>query len=180
MFATFAYPAFLKRLCTCTRASVVVEFALLMPMFLGLIIGILQVGLLYLSQQGLETAAEDAARKVLTGQSQKAGQTAAQFKTSACSALPPFLQCNNLYVDVSTISAFSGAATSLPTITYDNTGAVNNAFAWSTGSKGSIVAMRLMYMLPVVDLPFGLKLSNQPGGKRMIMATAVFRNEIYS
>lgn len=180
MFVQFAHSAFLQRLRSCTRASVVVEFALLMPMFLGLIIGILQVGLLYLSQQGLETAAEEAARKVLTGQSQKAGQTAAQFKTSACSALPPFLQCNNLYVDVSTVSSFSSATTTLPTFTYDNTGAVNNSFSWSAGGKGSIVVMRLMYLLPVADLPFGLKLSNQSGGKRLIMSTAVFRNEIYS
>jgi Flp pilus assembly protein TadG len=180
MFAQFAHSPFLQRLRNSTRASVVVEFALLMPMLLGLIIGILQIGLLFLSQQGLETAAEDAARKVLTGQSQKAGQTAGQFRTSACAALPPFLQCNNLYVDVLAVSSFSSATTNLPTFTYDNTGAVNNSFAWSAGGKGSIVVMRLMYLLPVADLPFGLKLSNQTGGKRLIMATSVFRNEIYS
>lgn len=170
----------LARAAACASGSVAVEFALIMPMLVALIMAILQVGWLYLAQQGLESAAEDAARLVFTGQAQNGGFTASQFKTSACNSLPPFLSCGNVLVDVATVSSFSGATLTMPTLTYDSNGNVTNAFTYSTGTKGSIVVMRLMYLLPVTDLPFGLKLSNQSGGKRLIMATAVFRNEIYA
>lgn len=170
----------IRRLAACAGGSVAVEFALIMPMLVALIMAILQVGWLYLAQQGLESAAEDSSRLIFTGQAQNGGFTAAQFKTSACNSLPPFLSCSNVFVDVATASSFSSATLTLPTFTYDSNGNVTNAFAYSTGTKGSIVVMRLMYLLPVADLPFGLKLSNQAGGKRLIMATAVFRNEIYA
>ena len=176
-FTKAARPA---RLFPCANGSVTIEFALLAPMLVALIIGILQVGLLSLTQQSLETAAEDTARKVLTGQSQKAAQTSAQFKASACATLPPMLSCNNLFVDVTTVSSFSAATLTTPTLTYDSAGNVTNTMAYSTGTRGTIVVMRLMYMMPVFDLPFGLRLSNQPGGKRLIISTAVFKNEIYS
>jgi len=170
----------LANLGQCSAGGVVIEFAMLAPLFIGLIMASLQVGLLYLSQQGLETAAEDTSRLVLTGQSQNAAQTAAQFKTSACAALPPYLSCSKLYVDITTASSFANATLTPPTFTYDSSGNVTNTFNYSTGSRNSIVVLRLMYIMPVVDIPFGLKMSNAGGGKRLIMATAVFKNEIYS
>lgn len=168
------------RLRGCARGGVAVEFAMMAPALIALVIACLQVGLLYLAQQGLETASEDTARLVLTGQSQNAGQSAAQFKASACAQLPPYLSCSNLYVDVTTVASFSAANLATPTFTYDTNGNVTNSFNYSTGSKNSIVVLRLMYLLPVVDIPFGLRLSNQGAGKRLIMATAVFKNEIYA
>lgn len=173
-------PPMVSRLLACRNGAVAIEFALIVPTLLAFIIAIIQVGLLSLAQQSLETLSEDTARRVFTGQSQKAAQSSAQFKASACSALPPILSCNNLFVDVKTVSTFSSANTGAPTITYDSSGNVNNNFNYTTGTKGSIVVLRLMYMMPVADLPFGLRLSNQPGSKRLIIATSVFKNEVYS
>ncbi|MEP7222164.1 MAG: TadE/TadG family type IV pilus assembly protein [Novosphingobium sp.] len=157
-----------------------IEFAMLAPILLGLIFGVFQVALLYLTQQGLETAAEQAARLVVTGQAQKAGLTASQFRTAACGGLPPFLSCNNLYTDITVVSSYSAASLTLPTFTYDNNGKVTNGFAFSTGGKGAIVVLRVMYLMPVMGGPPGLNLSNQANGTRLLTATAVFKNEIYS
>lgn len=168
------------RLWANSSGAVAVEFAMIAPALVGLIFASLQIGLLYLSQQGLETATEDTARLVFTGQSQKAGLTASQFKAKACTALPPYLSCSRLYVDVRSVSSFSAASLALPTFTYDSNGNVTNNFSYSPGSRNSIVVMRLMYLLPVVDVPFAIKMSNQGNGSRLIMSTAVFKNEIYS
>ncbi len=153
---------------------------MLAPILLGLIFGVFQVALLFLTQQGLETAAEAAARLVMTGQAQKTGLTSSQFRTAACAGLPPFLSCNNLYTDVTVVSSYSSATLSLPTFTYDSNGNVNNSFAFNTGGKGAIVVLRVMYLMPVMNGPPGLRLSNQANGTRLLSATAVFKNEIYS
>ncbi|MEP6869253.1 MAG: TadE/TadG family type IV pilus assembly protein [Novosphingobium sp.] len=159
--------------------SVAVEFAMLAPLLLALIFGVFQAALLFLTQQGLETAAESAARLVVTGQAQKSGLTSSQFRTAACAGLPPYLSCSNLYTDVTVVSSYSAATLGVPTFTYDSSGNVTNGFAYNTGGKGAIVVLRVMYLMPVMGGP-GLKLSNQANGTRLMTATAVFKNEIYS
>jgi hypothetical protein len=64
-------------------------------------------------------------------------------------------------------------------LTYDSKGAVSNSFTFNTGGRGDIVVVRLMYLWPVVNGPFGLSLSNQPGGNRMITAASVLKTEYY-
>ena len=162
-----------------TRGSLVIEYALLGPVLFALIIATIQTALVFIAQQGLESDAQNAARLIMTGQTQQAGMTAAQFKTAACNALPPFLSCGNLYIDVSTASSFSAANTGAPTITYDSHGNVTNGFNFSPGSQGSIVVLRLMYMWPVTAGPLGFDLSNQPGHNRMLVATSVFKSETF-
>jgi len=170
----------LVRLRLDVAGSMVVEFAMLAPVLFTLIIAVIQISLVFLTQQGLETAAENASRLVMTGQAQNGTLTATQFKTSACQGLPTFLNCNNLMIDMTVVTSFSSATLSVPTLTYDNTGKVSNSFAYSPGSKGSIVVMRLMYLMPNLTALPGFNLSNQPGGKRLMISTTVFKNEIYS
>ena len=162
-----------------TRGSSVIEYALLGPVLFALIIATIQTALIFIAQQGLESDAQNAARLILTGQSQQAGMTAAQFKTAACNSLPPFLSCGNLYIDVSTASSFATATTSAPTITYDSHGNVTNGFGFAPGGQGSIVVLRLMYLWPTTAGPLGFDLSNQPGHNRMLFATSVFKTETY-
>ena len=175
-----AGPAPAARLRACEDGAVAVEYAMIAPAFMALLLGILQTGVLFLSQQGLETAAEDATRLILTGQAQKSSLTAAQFRSRACQSLPHYLSCTNLMVDVTTISSYSAAQLGPPTITYDASGNVSNSFTFSTGGRNSIVVLRLMYMMPVIGAPLGYNISNQPSGKRLLIATSVFRNEYYS
>lgn len=171
--------SFLRDLRDDTGASSAIEYALLGPVLFALIIATIQTALVFIAQQGLESDAQNSARLILTGQSQQAGMTAAQFKTAACNALPPFLSCSNLYIDVTTASSWSAANTGAPTITYDSSGNVTNGFSFSPGTQGSIVVLRLMYMWPTIAGPLGFDLSNQPGHNRMLVATSVFKTETY-
>ena len=170
---------FLHRLLADPRGSSAIEYALLGPVLFALIIATIQTALVFIAQQGLESDAQNAARLIMTGQTQQAGMTAAQFRTATCNSLPPFLSCNNLYIDVTTASSFAAANTGAPTITYDSNGNVTNGFSFAPGSQGSIVVLRLMYLWPVVAGPLGFDLSNQPGKNRMLFATAVFKSETF-
>jgi Flp pilus assembly protein TadG len=168
------------RLLRDNRGAAMIEFALVGSAFLALLFGSLQIALLFFVQQCLETAAEETARQVMTGQVQHANMTSAQFKTAACNNLPSFFQCANLMIDVQTAASFSAASTTMPTLTYDANGNPTNTWSYNVGGAGSIVVMRVMYVWPVLPGPLNFNLANQGSNKRMVMATAVFKSEPYT
>ena len=53
-------------------------------------------------------------------------------------------------------------------------------FGYAPGGPGDIVVVRLMYQWPIYVSLLGFNLANMAGNKRLIMATAAFRNEPYS
>jgi len=55
---------------------------------------------------------------------------------------------------------------------------VNN-FVYQPGGPGDIVVVRLIYPWPVHLSMLDLGLADMAGNKRLLMATAVFRNEPY-
>ena len=147
--------------------------------FIAVMVATFQFVYVFVVGQGLETVAEDSARIIMTGQAQRVAMTAAQFKTAACRSLPPFMNCAKLMFDVRVESAFSNANLTGPTLTYNGAGAVTNTFSYNTGSQGSIVVVRAMYLLPVVNGPLNFRLSNQPKSKRLMVATSVLKTEYY-
>lgn len=159
--------------------AALLEFALVAPAFIATLIAILEIAFVYLVQGGLETSAEYAGRLMMTGQAQQAGMSSAQFRTAACTSLPAYMKCSNLYIDVQTISNFSDANTGSPTITYDKNGNITNSFSYSLSSQGQIVVVRLLYFAPIVTGPMGFGLANQPGNKRLLIATSVLKTESY-
>ncbi|MEJ5978173.1 TadE/TadG family type IV pilus assembly protein [Novosphingobium sp. PS1R-30] len=161
-----------------TKGTSVLEFAFIAPMLMAMLVSILQTALLYLAQDGLETAAEASGRLLMTGQSQQASWNAATFKNETCKALPPYLKCDGLMIDVQTVNSYSGATMTPPTLTYNN-GNVSNSFTFSPGTGGAIVVVRLMYLWPVMPAPQGFSLANEPGSKRRLMATSVLKSETW-
>ena len=101
------------------RGSAAVEFALVAPMFFGLLFAIIETALMFFASQVLETVTQNSARVVLTGQAQSGSVTAcavnsvstpctqATFKAYVCSQIPALFDCNNLVVDVKSYSSFS-------------------------------------------------------------------------
>jgi hypothetical protein len=124
-------------------------------------------------------ATEKSARTVLTGSAQSASTTQSQFLAAVCAKLPSLLKCSNLMVDAQVYSSFSGSNTSTPTITYNANGTVSNQWNYNIGGANDIVVLRVMYLLPVIGVPLGLTLANTSYGNRLLMATAVFKNEPY-
>lgn len=182
--------SFLRDVLRNRRGSSIVEFALAAPLLIAMLVSTLEIALVYLAQQGLETAAEASARYILTGQAQtkftgvkdSSGKVITtpqqQFKAYACSVLPPMLECPNLYVDVTTATSYSANSLKLPTFTYDSKGNVTNTFNYNTGAQGAIVVVRLMYSWPVISL-FGFNIANQPRSRRLLLATSVMKTEGY-
>jgi Flp pilus assembly protein TadG len=169
----------LRRLARDRRGVTAIEFGFIVTPLMALLIAILQIATTYFADQALETATEKGARLLMTGQSQKAAMTAASFKTAMCGALPSFMSCDNLMVDVTVVGDFGNAVTTAPTITYDSAGKPTNSWSFKVGNPGDIVVMRAMYVWGVQNGPLGFDITTMSNNRRLLMATSVLRVENY-
>ena len=153
-----------------------VEFGIVAAPFLALMFAIMETALVFFASQTLETAVADSARLIMTGQAQSQKFDAPAFKNSVCSKIGGLFDCAaGLYVDVKTYSSFGSIDNSPPTVKPDGT--IDTSY--NAGGPGDIVVVRLMYQWPVYASLLGFNLSNIGGNKRLLMATAAFRNEPY-
>ena len=157
-------------------ASAAVEFALIAPVFFGLLFAIIETAIMFFASQVLETITQESARMILTGQAQTAAYTQAQFKAYVCSQIPALFTCGNVYVDVQSYSAFTGVSINSQIDASKNF--INNMH-YSPGGPGDIVVVRLFYQWPLIVTGLGYNISNLSGNQRLLSATAAFRNEPY-
>jgi Flp pilus assembly protein TadG len=154
-----------------------VEFAIVAAPFLALMFAIMETALVFFASQTLETAVADSARLIMTGQAQTQSFSQAQFKSAVCAKVGGLFDCaGGLKVDVKTYSSFGSVDNSKP---LDANGNLKTNFGYQPGGPGEIVVVRLMYEWPVYASLLGFNLGNMAGNKRLIMATAAFRNEPY-
>ena len=159
------------------QGSAAVEFALVAPLFFGLLFAIIETAMVFFAGQVLETVTQDSARMIMTGQAQNAGYTQSQFKTYVCGKIGILFDCvNGIYVDVQSYPAFSGVSVSDP---IDGTKTFVPPNGYSPGGPGDIVVVRLFYQWPLFVTGLGYNIANLSGSKRLLTATAAFRNEPY-
>jgi len=154
-----------------------VEFAIVAAPFLALMFAIMETALVFFASQTLETAVADSARLIMTGQAQSQSFSQTQFKSAVCAKIGGLFDCaGGLQIDVKTYSSFGSVDNSAP---LDANGNLKTNFGYQPGGPGDIVVVRLMYQWPVYASLLGFNLGDMAGNKRLIMATAAFRNEPY-
>lgn len=156
------------------KGATAVEFALVALPFLALLGAILETALVFFAGMMLEHGLSQSAREIRTGQLQLAGGSSEAFRSSVCSRSAGLVRCNRLRIDVRTLESFGGA-TALPV---DEDGMVDlDEVSFLPGNPGEIVLVRAFYDWPLIVPNLGLGLSNMPGNRRLLTATAAFRNE---
>lgn len=196
-------PRIIRRFRNDADGAAAVEFAFVAIPFFALVFAIIELSLIFFGGQMLETATADSARLVLTGQQQDADslpnangtpQTTAQkmaaFKKSLCdpskgSMLKALFDCTKLIVDVRCYgTSFSGLDMATPIVN----GQLDPSFtpAYQPGGVTDVTVVRVMYPWDtwVVNWPYRIagifmNFSNMSGNKRMLIASAAFRNEPY-
>ncbi len=161
------------------NGATAVEFALVAAPFIALLMGIIQTFLVFFASQQLQSVLTQTSRLILTGQAQKQSLSQSAFAQKLCANVVVLFTCGNIMIDVQAYSSFSNASTGAPTLTYNGSGQVTNAWQYNPGSPGQIVVVRAMYQWPVFLGPLGFNLSNLSNGDRLIMASATFKNEPY-
>jgi Flp pilus assembly protein TadG len=161
------------------RGATAVEFALVAPALIAMLIAIFETTFFLFAQQTLQNAAVSAGRLILTGQVQNGNMTQSQFASQVCPMVSAMFNCANLMINVQNYSAFSGASTSEPTLTYNPNGTVSNTWSYSPGTPGQVMVVQLIYQWPIVAGPFGYVLSNLGNGTTEMMGVSAFRVEPY-
>jgi len=155
-----------------------VEFAIIMVPFFALMFAIMETALVFFASQTLETAVADSGRLIMTGQAQEAKMDKAAFKNAVCDRIYALFDCQNgLYVDVRKYDTFANTIFTKPTV--DEEGNFNSDFVYEPAGPGCITVVRLFYQWPVYLHVGGFDLSDIAKGKRLLSATAAFRNEPY-
>jgi Flp pilus assembly protein TadG len=155
--------------------TVAVELALLAPVFLAMVFGILEIGFVMSTNAVMDGAARDAARQIRTGQAQLSGDPVGAFKTALCTELTGYIACGDLVFDVRSFATFSAVA--LPPI-YDAAGAPQTQF--TPGGPGQIVAARISYRYRFIAPLVGRMFSTDGSNSILLTSTVVFKNEPYS
>jgi Flp pilus assembly protein TadG len=158
--------------------SPAVEFALVFPIFLGIVLATLQAGTIFLAKAYFESGAEAAARVVLTNQTESL--TAAQFKTEICNQLTALFNCGQVTVELEPMPAgTTNVSALLPT--FDSNGNLVGTppvdVGANAGAAGTDMLLVVMYPWPVYGGPLGLNFSNLGNGKMLMTSTQVFRVE---
>jgi Flp pilus assembly protein TadG len=158
------------------RGSAAVEFALVAPVFFALLFAIIETAIIFFASQVLETITQDSARMIMTGQAQTAAYTQAQFKTYLCGRIPALFNCADVYIDVQSYPVFSNVVVADP---IDGAKNFVSTMNYLPGGAGDIVVVRVFYQWPLFVTGLGYNIANLSGGKRLLTATAAFRNEPY-
>ena len=163
------------------RGSAAVEFAMLGLPFLAMLGVMLQAGLHILTQQSLDDAVDKAARALFTGEFQTEADgtpPADRMRALICRSIQ-FVSCADLKLNVTSSTAFASASQSQP---YDaNTKNWNSAFGKTFVCPTGDAVVSITAAVPA-PLYFSLLMPSgqaMPGGRQLLVSTAIFRSEPY-
>jgi len=150
-----------------------IEAALVMPPFLLLSFGIIEVSLLYLAASTLEGQVGFAARQIRTGNVQNAADPIGEFEQMICGG-QTFIKCEKLIIDVRNFASFSDVT--YPSYFNADGDPENNLF--DPGGAGDTVLVRVAYQWNILT-PFLAPYLGDGGGTKLLHSAAVFRTEPY-
>jgi Flp pilus assembly protein TadG len=161
-----------------TAATAAIEFAIVAPLMLAVALATLQAGVGFLVEAYFESAAEAAARIVLTNQASTL--TASQFQTEVCNQLTTLFNCSQVVVELEPLPPGTSNLTALlPQFNasglLQGTPAVDVGAA--AGTPGTDMLLVVMYPWPVFAGPLGLSFASLGAGQMLMSSTQVFRIE---
>jgi Flp pilus assembly protein TadG len=131
-----------------TKGALAIEFAFVAPLFLLLLLVIVELGLTLTTQSLLDGATRDAARLIRTGQVQSQTSPITTFQTLLCNDMKPLMsvsKCDsNVIFEVQIFSTFGSVSFTPCTFNNNQTG-TGTQCSFTPGSSGNIVAVRASY-----------------------------------
>jgi Flp pilus assembly protein TadG len=177
--ATVSVRNILRRFRRNRQGSAAVEFALVAPLFFGVLFAILETAIMFFAGQVLELGTAESARLMMTHQAQDSNMTEAEFKQDLCNRIKVLFKCQgnlgNLSLDVKVFSPGTAITITDPIVS----GSLTGPFVYSLPPSGSpnTVVVRAFYQWPLYVTRFGYNIANLSGSKRLLAATAAFHVE---
>lgn len=153
------------------------EFSLVAGPFVFVLIGIIEMSLMFAASANLHSAANDAARLIRTGQAQlSAGDPETVFRDELCLRVDTLLDCSRLQYQVTPITTFSNFETFAAT--YDDDGNLEQQ-GFDAGGSSDVMLIRVAYRYPLMIPVMANMLSDGPDNTKLLVATVVMQTEPY-
>ncbi len=161
--------------------SAAVEFAIVAPVFLAILMSTFEVGWFFFANSQVDAAVLDASRLVRTGTPQQTGVTKEQFFDIVCPKVSFLGPCQSrLTVEVKNYPSFTDLANDTAgAVCRDDDPTIINAIPYEPGTEQSIVRVRLCFLYDTINPAVGVNLAESANGRRALVSTYVFRNEPY-
>ncbi|MEM9740710.1 MAG: TadE/TadG family type IV pilus assembly protein [Pseudomonadota bacterium] len=155
------------------RGATAVEFALVAPVALFMVVAIIEYSLFYFKTSFLKHVLYEASRNVQTGEVQDAIDPQALFQTEYCDDATFLIRCEDVFFDVR--AAASLGAITFPSATFNASGQPTN-FVFQPGGPNDITTMRVATPYRFFT-PFMQDIFQPDGAPAIIVGYSVARNE---
>lgn len=157
---------------------VAVEFSFIALPFIIMIIGTIEMALMFTSQSLLAASTGTAARLIRTGQIQQgAGDPEETFRAAVCDFASVLIACEDIQFQVVDLDNF-GDAGDFPDAEFDEDGNLQNQ-GFSSGGVSDIVLIRVAYNYKIITPLMQPVLTNTGSGSRAMVSTLVLQTEPY-
>jgi Flp pilus assembly protein TadG len=163
-----------KRLSRSEGGNVLIEFALLAPVFFMLIMGLVEFVLFQYKTYALNHVVYEAARNLQTGEVQTAGNMAQAFHDEVCAQAGAMIDCNEIVFDVRAFDKLDEVT--FPPVQFDEDGnPMNFVFQPGTANQYSVVraAIHHQFITPFMDKLFRMG----PDMPAIVNSFCIVRNE---
>ena len=154
-----------QRFVNCPSGGVAVEFAFILPLFLFLLLVVIETGYIALTNIVIDGAVSTASREIRTGVVQQSANPLGRFRSTLCNEVNLVVNCDLVRIDVQNFTTFPDPTGIAPP------GAGNT---FNPGTADQITLVRVThtwnYVTPFLQTLIG------PGGRQHI-ASAIFRVE---
>lgn len=159
------------------KGTAAVEFALIGFPCIFLVVGTIEMAMVFTAQSVLHEAAFTASRMIRTGQLQQSsgGGQESLFRTAVCDFAALMIPCNAIQFQVQQIPSF-GDAEDMPPQFDDDGNMLDTGF--DPGGPDDVVLIRVAYNYPVKTPLMQPVLANR-GAYRTLFTTIVMRTEPY-
>jgi Flp pilus assembly protein TadG len=160
------------------RATTAVEFSMIGIPFVLMIVGIVEMALMFTVQSIIQQATFDAARLIRTGQLQQGelGDPEQAFRQAVCDFAELVVPCAEIQYQVEKLDNFSDADDNPPE--FDEEGNMEDT-PFDPGVENDIVLIRVAYNFPIRTPMMKPLLATVDGTKRSIFSTIILQTEPY-
>jgi len=159
------------------EGATAVEFALVAFPFIYLLVGTIELSIMFAATSTLDAATNDAARLIRTGQVQQTnGDPQQLFEDTLCAKASVFIPCSAIQYEVVTMSGFSDFA-SFPAGFDDDGNLISQGF--NPGAVDDVILIRAAYRYPLMTPLFGHAFSDGPNNTKLMLTTVVLETEPY-
>lgn len=156
-----------------------VEFSLVGLPFIFMLIGTIEMALMFSAQSLLEASTATAARLIRTGQIQQSpvDDQELMFRDALCDFADILIPCEKIQYQVISLPDF-GSASGQPDAQFDENGNLQDQ-GFAPGGVSDVVLIRVAYRYPIKTPLMQPVLTNSGDSSRIMMSTVVLQTEPY-